>query len=53
MLKLGRAQDVAIAAALKQDLKVFEYAPKKIKLPVTGKGFSSKEQVASMLIFLA
>ena len=49
MLKLGRAQGVAIAAALKHNLKVFEYAPKKIKLSITGRGFASKEQVAAML----
>ena len=49
MLKLGRAQGVAIAVALSRDLLVSEYAPKKIKLVVTGKGFSSKTQVAGML----
>lgn len=49
MLKLGRAQGVAIAAALYRDLPVFEYAPRKIKLSITGIGSASKEQVASML----
>lgn len=49
MLKLGRAQGVAIAAALYRDIPIYEYAPKKIKLAITGKGTSSKEQVAAML----
>jgi len=49
MLKLGRAQGVAIAAALSRSLPVFEYAPRKIKLSITGVGNASKEQVASML----
>lgn len=49
MLKLGRAQGVAIAAALYRDIPIFEYAPKKIKMAITGKGTASKEQVASML----
>lgn len=49
MLKLGRAQGVAIAAALAKDLPVFEYSPRKIKQSVTGKGTASKEQVADML----
>lgn len=49
MLKLGRAQGVAIAAALYRDLPVFEYSPRKIKQSITGKGSASKEQVASML----
>lgn len=49
MLKLGRAQGVAIAAALSQDIEVVEYAPRKIKQSVTGKGNASKEQVAAML----
>ncbi|KAF0131932.1 MAG: crossover junction endodeoxyribonuclease RuvC [Bacteroidetes bacterium] len=49
MLKLGRAQGVAIAAALNCDLPMFEYSPKKIKQSVTGNGSASKEQVASML----
>lgn len=50
MLKLGRAQGVAIIASIKKNKKVFEYAPKKIKLAVTGSGNSSKNQVSSMLI---
>ena len=49
MLKLGRAQGVAMSAALYRDVPIFEYAPKKIKMAITGKGTSSKEQVASML----
>jgi crossover junction endodeoxyribonuclease RuvC len=50
MLKLGRAQGVSMAAALSQDIPVFEYAPKKIKQSITGNGSASKEQVAGMLI---
>jgi crossover junction endodeoxyribonuclease RuvC len=49
MLKLGRAQGVAIAAALSRSVPVFEYSPRKIKQSITGKGSASKEQVASML----
>ncbi|WP_114782312.1 crossover junction endodeoxyribonuclease RuvC [Botryobacter ruber] len=49
MLKLGRAQGVAIAAALSRDIPYVEYAPKKVKQSVTGNGNASKEQVASML----
>ena len=49
MLKLGRAQGVAMSAALYRDVPIFEYAPKKIKMAITGKGTSSKEQVATML----
>ena len=49
MLKLGRAQGVAIAAAISRQVPIFEYAPKKIKQSVTGNGNSSKEQVAAML----
>ena len=49
MLKLGRAQGVAIAAALSRDLTVNEYSPKKIKQSITGSGNASKEQVAAML----
>lgn len=49
MLKLGRAQGVAIAAALQRDLPIAEYAPLKIKMSITGNGAASKEQVASML----
>ena len=48
MLKLGRAQGAAIAAALGRDIPIFEYAPRSIKLAVTGKGAASKEQVAIM-----
>ncbi|HQQ94520.1 MAG TPA: crossover junction endodeoxyribonuclease RuvC [Bacteroidia bacterium] len=49
MLKLGRAQGVAIAAALSRNLPVVEYSPKKIKMSITGNGNASKEQVAAML----
>lgn len=49
MLKLGRAQGVAIAAALNQSLPIFEYEPRRIKQSITGKGGASKEQVAAML----
>lgn len=49
MLKLGRAQGVAIAAALSHNLEVHEYAPKKIKQSITGSGAASKEQLAKML----
>lgn len=49
VLKLGRAQGVAMAAALNHDIPIFEYAPLKIKQSVTGRGSSTKEQVAAML----
>ncbi len=49
MLKLGRAQGVAMAAALSRDIPINEYAPKKVKQSVTGNGNASKEQVAAML----
>ena len=49
MLKLGRAQGVAMAAGLYRDIPIFEYAPKKIKMAITGNGTASKEQVAAML----
>lgn len=49
MLKLGRAQGVAMAAALYKDIPIFEYSPRKIKQSITGKGNASKEQVAAML----
>lgn len=49
MLKLGRAQGVAMAAALSNGLPIFEYSPKKIKQSITGNGNASKEQVAAML----
>ena len=48
MLKLGRAQGAAIAAALQRDIPIFEYAPRSVKLAVTGKGAASKEQVSLM-----
>jgi crossover junction endodeoxyribonuclease RuvC len=50
MLKLGRAQGVAIAAALHRELAVTEYAPKRIKQSITGNGNATKEQVAAMLL---
>ncbi|MBR6279637.1 MAG: crossover junction endodeoxyribonuclease RuvC [Bacteroidales bacterium] len=50
MLKLGRAQGVAIAAAVTFGVKVTEYEPRKIKLAVTGYGNASKDQVSRMLI---
>jgi crossover junction endodeoxyribonuclease RuvC len=50
MLKLGRAQGVAMAAALYREVPITEYAPKKIKQSVTGNGNASKEQVAKMLM---
>lgn len=49
MLKLGRAQGVAIAAALLHDVSITEYVPMRIKQAITGSGFASKEQVAGML----
>ena len=49
MLKLGRAQGVAMAAALSRDVPITEYAPLKIKMAITGNGQASKEQVADML----
>ena len=49
MLKLGRAQGVAMAAALSRDKEVFEYAPTRIKQAITGSGAASKEQVASIV----
>ena len=49
MLKLGRAQGVAIAAAIHHDVPIHEYAPLKIKMAITGNGAASKEQVAKML----
>lgn len=50
MLKLGRAQGVAIAAALQRELAITEYAPKRVKQAITGNGNASKEQVAAMLL---
>ena len=49
MLKLGRAQGVAMAAALTRGLPVFEYAPRRVKQAITGNGAASKEQVAALL----
>lgn len=49
MLKLGRAQGVAMSAALERDIPITEYAPLKIKMSITGNGQASKEQVADML----
>lgn len=52
MLKLGRAQGVAMAAALAMEIPIVEYAPRKVKQSVTGNGNASKEQVAKMLMTL-
>lgn len=49
MLKLGRAQGTAIAAAIRHGVPIHEYAPLKIKMAITGNGSASKEQVAAML----
>ena len=49
MLKLGRAQGVAMAAAIQRQVPITEYAPMKIKMAITGIGTASKEQVADML----
>jgi crossover junction endodeoxyribonuclease RuvC len=49
MLKLGRAQGVAMAAALYRDIPITEYSPREIKRAITGNGNASKEQVAGML----
>ena len=49
MLKLGRAQGVAMAAGLSRSIPITEYSPKKIKMAITGNGNASKEQVAKML----
>lgn len=49
MLKLGRAQGVSMAAALYRDIPIFEYAPKKVKMAVTGNGNAGKEMVSRML----
>lgn len=49
MLKLGRAQGVAMAAALTRNIPIFEYAPLRVKQAITGNGAASKEQVANML----
>ncbi|GEQ84518.1 crossover junction endodeoxyribonuclease RuvC [Patiriisocius marinistellae] len=50
MLKLGRAQGVAMAAGLSREITITEYSPKKIKMAITGSGNASKEQVAKMLL---
>ncbi len=52
MLKLGRAQGVAMAAGLYRSVPIFEYSPRKIKQAITGNGNASKEQVAAMLASL-
>ena len=49
MLKLGRAQGVAIAAGIQGSVEIIEYSPKKIKKAITGNGNATKEQVAAML----
>ncbi|MDO4728641.1 MAG: crossover junction endodeoxyribonuclease RuvC [Bacteroidota bacterium] len=49
MLKLGRAQGVAMAAGLSREIPITEYEPKKVKMAITGNGNASKEQVAKML----
>ena len=49
MLKLGRAQGIAMAVALHREIPVFEYTPRKVKQAITGNGNASKEQVAAML----
>jgi len=49
MLKLGRAQGVAMAASLHREVPITEYSPKKVKMAITGNGNASKEQVAGML----
>lgn len=49
MLKLGRAQGAALAAAFLRSIPVYEYAPRKIKMSITGRGAASKEQVALLL----
>lgn len=50
MLKLGRAQGVAISVAMTRDVPVYEYSPKKVKLSVTGNGNADKEQVSAMVL---
>ena len=49
MLKLGRAQGAAIAAAITHNIPIFEYAPRKVKMAITGRGSATKEQVALMM----
>lgn len=53
MLKLGRAQGVAIAAAVSHDIPVTEYSPRKVKQSITGNGNAAKEKVAEMLVRLS
>ena len=50
MLKLGRAQGVAMAAALSRDVPIFEYEPRKVKMAITGSGGASKEQGREMVV---
>ncbi|MEE4213890.1 MAG: crossover junction endodeoxyribonuclease RuvC [Bacteroidales bacterium] len=50
MLKLGRAQGASMSAALHRSVPIYEYAPRKIKMSITGVGAASKEQVAAMLM---
>lgn len=50
MLKLGRAQGIAMAAALSRDIPIAEYEPRKVKMAITGNGAASKEQVQEMLV---
>lgn len=52
MLKLGRAQGVAMAAVISKNVSVTEYSPRKVKKSITGKGAASKEQIAQMLVTL-
>lgn len=52
MLKLGRAQGVVMATALRYRLPIFEYAPRKVKMAVTGNGQASKEQLSAMVVRL-
>lgn len=49
MLKLGRAQGVAMAAAISRDISITEYEPRKIKMAITGNGAAAKEQVQDVL----
>jgi len=49
MLKLGRAQGVVMAAGISRSMNIFEYAPRKVKMAVTGNGHASKEQVATLI----
>jgi crossover junction endodeoxyribonuclease RuvC len=49
MIKLCRAQGVAMAAAVERDIPIFEYSPAKVKIQIVGNGAASKEQVAAMV----